>query len=592
MFAQRTRILLLILGITVLSLIAISCAAPTPAPAPPPATAGAPQPPAPAATATSAGPKRGGKVAVAMWQSPTTLNYMLNTQTVMSESRAFFAEGLTYVLPDGTRVPQLAKEVPSLQNGGVSADGKTITFKLKDGIVWSDGTAFNCEDVKFSWQARMTPGVGVVSTVGYTDINTVDCPDPLTAVVKFKNFYAPYLTLFDGPNDLYPRSAGDPKNMANWAYNRKPISTGPFKVDEWVADDHITLSRYDKYREKDKPYLDQVIIRIVPSSEVAMQLLNSGEIDVMWNNTEADIPQLEKMTGVKIASPLQPGGERLYLNLAENKDGSDQNKPHPILGDVRVRQALAYGVNKQRIIDKLTFGKSKPGSGEANAGYFDCSKTVGPYPYDPDKAKKLLDDAGWALGADGIRVAKGAKYAADGTRLRLKYSTTSGNKLREDTQVLVVEDMKAIGVDFFIENAPSSLVIGTWDGASPRKRGNFDIIMYTSNGGVDIHSQMDFIYASWNIPSEKNKGGTNYPRYSSPQVDDLLKKAAGEPDSAKRRDMYCQISKIAYDDAPLIYLYQRAQLNSYRTRVLGNVAGNAWEQVGWDAANWSVSDAK
>ncbi len=585
---RRAKTLWLVFGIATLATLVISCAAPTPVPVP---TSGAPQPPAPAASPTAAGPKRGGRVTMAMWQSPTTLNGMLNTQTVITEVRDFFAEGLTTVMPDGTRVPLLAKEVPSVQNGGVSADGKTITYKLKEGIVWSDGQAFTCEDVKFTWQARMTPGVGVTVTTGYRDIDTVECPDPLTAVIKFKSFYAPYLTLFDYPA-LYPRSAGDPKNMPNWAYNRKPIGTGPFKVDEWVADDHITFSRNENYRDKDKPYLDQVIIRIVPSSEVAMQLLSSGEIDIMWNNTEADLPQLEKMQGVKVASPLQPGGERLYLNLAENKDPADANKPHMILSDVRVRQAIAYGINKQRIIDKLLFGKVKPGSGEANAGYFDCSKVVGPYPYDPDKAKKLLEDAGWVPGPDGIRVAKGAKLAPDGTRLRLKYSTTSGNKLREDTQVLVVEDMKAIGVEFFIENAPSSVVIGSWDAASPRKRGNFDIIMYTSNGDVDIHTQMEFIYASSNIPSEKNTGGTNYPRFNNSQVDDLLKKAAAEPDIAKRKEMYCQISKIAYDEVPIIYLYQRAQLHSSRDRVKGNVAGNVWENVGWDAANWSVPDAR
>jgi peptide/nickel transport system substrate-binding protein len=322
-----------------------------------------------------------------------------------------------------------------------------------------------------------------------------------------------------------------------------------------------------------------------------MQLLNSGEIDIMWNNTEADIPQLEKMQGVKVPAPLQPGGERLYLNLAENKDPSDPTKPHMILSDVRVRQALAYGINKQRIIDRLLFGKAKPGSGEANAGYFNCTN-VGPYPYDPEKAKSLLMEAGWVPGPDGIRVAKGAKLAPDGTRLRLKYSTTSGNKLREDSQVLVVEDMKAIGVEFFIENAPSSVVIGGWDDNSPRKHGNFDIIMYTSNGGVDIHSQIETIFGSVNIPSEKNKNGTNYSRLNNAKVDDLLKQAAAEPDQAKRKDLYCQISQIVYDEAPVIYLYQRAQLHSFRDRVQGNVAGNPWENVGWDAANWWVQDGK
>lgn len=534
-------------------------------------------------TQATEGPKRGGKVVLAMWQSPTTLNNLLNSQTVIGVVRSFFAEGMTIVMPDGTRVGQIAKEVPSVQNGGVSADGKTVTYKLKEGVIWNDGQQFTCEDVKFTWQAIMTPNAGVVSTTGYREIDTVDCPDPLMVVVKYKNFYAPFLTLFNY-GDIVPKSAGDPKDMKNWAYNRKPIGTGPFKVDEWVADDHVTLSRNDKYREQGKPYLDQVIIRIVPSSEVAMQLLNSGEIDIMWNNTEADLPQLEKMPGVKVASALSAGGERLYLNLAENKDPSDPTKPHPILSDLRVRQAIAYGLNKQRIIDKLLNGKAKPGSGEANAGYFNCTN-VGPYPYDPEKAKKLLDDAGWKAGSDGIRT-------KDGTRLRLKYSTTSGNKLREDSQVLVVEDMKTIGIEFYIENAPSSVVIGGWADNSPRKHGNFDIIMYTSNGGVDIHSQFDTVFNSANIPSEKNQNGTNYARFNNAQVDDLLKKAAAEPDIAKRKDYYCQISQIVYDQAPVIYLYQRYGLDSYRDRVQGNIAGNAWANTGWDSANWWVKDGK
>ncbi len=573
---MKTRIFVM-LAVLVLLVGACAPAAPTSAP-PAGQTPGAIQQ---QPTAATEGPKRGGKAVMAMWQSPTTLNGLLNSQTVISEVRQFVAEGMTKVMPDGTRIALLAKDVPSVQNGGVSADGKTITYKLKEGVLWSDGQPLTCEDFKFHWQAVMTPNVGVTSTTGYRDIDTVDCPDPLTVVVKFKNFYAPYLTLF---NSIIPKSAGDPKNMKDWAYNRKPVGTGPFKVDEWVADDHVTLSRNEKYREQGKPYLDQVIIRIVPSSEVAMQLLNSGEIDIMWNNTEADIPQLEKMTGVKVASPLQPGGERLYLNLAENKDPSDPTKPHAILSDVRVRQAIAFGINKQRIIDKLLFGKAKPGSGEANAGYFNCT-SVGPYAYDPDKAKKLLDDAGWKVGTDGFR-------AKDGTRLRLKYSTTSGNKLREDSQVLVVEDMKAIGVEFFIENAPSSVVIGGWADNSPRKHGNFDIIMYTSNGGVDIHSQFETIFGSVNIPTEKNQNGTNYMRFNNSKVDDLLKQAAGEPDQAKRKDLYCQISQIVYDEAPAIYLYQRAQLHSFRDRVQGNVAGNPWENVGWDAANWWVKDGK
>ncbi len=547
----------------------------TPTPAGNTPTAGQTQ--SPAATTAPAGPKKGGQVTMALWQSPVTLNWMLGTQTAQNEVTVFVVEGLTHVLPDATREARLAKEVPSLQNGGVSADGKTITYKLKEGLLWSDGKPVTCDDVKFTLQAIITPDVGVTSTTGYRDIDTVDCPDPLTVVVKFKTFFAPYLTLF---SNIVPRSAGDPKDMKNWAYNRKPIGTGPFKIDEWVADDHVTLSRNDNFREKGKPYLDQIIIRIVPSSEVALQLLTSGEIDIMWNNTEANIPELEKMQGVKISQPLGIGGERLFLNMAENKDPADPSKPHPILSDVRVRQALAFAIDKQRIIDKLLFGKAKPGTSELNVGYFNCDG-IQAYAYDPEKAKKLLDDDGWKPGPDGIRV-------KDGQRLRLKYSTTSGNKLREDSQVLIVENWKAVGIDAFIENAPSSVVIGTWDAASPRRHGNFDIIMYTTNAGVDPHSQMVNLWASWQIPSEKNKGGTNYTRFSDPKADDILNKAAAEPDIAKRKAFYCQLAQMTYDQANMIYLYQRFAIDSYRDRIQGTVANNNWDNVGWNAANWSL----
>jgi peptide/nickel transport system substrate-binding protein len=280
--------------------------------------------------------------------------------------RTFFQEGMTQLQNDGTRAPVLAKEVPTLQNGGVSADGKTITYNLKEGVLWSDGKPFTCDDIVFHWQAVMTPGVGVTSTVGYSEIESVECPTPTKVVVKFKNFYAPFITLFGA---TYPKHyAGDPKNMKNWENNRKPIGTGPFKVDEWVTDSHITLSRNPNYREKDKPYLDQIVIRIVPSLDVGKQLLASREVDVVWLNTEADVPSLQKMTGVKLSVTQRIGGERLALNLRENKYPQDPAKPHPILGDQNVRQAIAYGINRQRIIDKLLFGQSKPGTTDLNSG--------------------------------------------------------------------------------------------------------------------------------------------------------------------------------------------------------------------------------
>lgn len=563
-------------GLLFLALFILAACGPATSPPATTAPPGAQQPPV-----QQAQPKRGGKVVVAYWQSPVQLNYYAGTQTVVNDVNQYVVEGLTNVLPDGTRVPWLAKEVPSLQNGGVSADGKTITYKLKEGVVFSDGSPLGCEDVVFTWKYIMTPNVGVTSTAGYKDIENIECPDPLTVVIKFKNVYAPFLTLFD--RAIIPRNAGKLEDAKNWPYNRKLIGTGPFKLDEWVPDDHITLSRNDKFREKDKPLLDTLILRYTPSSDVTLQLLQSGEVDVMWNNTEADIPVLEKMQGVKIISVPGNSSERFFLNQAENKDPSDPTKPHAVLSDKRVRQAINYGINRQRIIDNLLFGKASLGRGELIVGFFDCKQT--PTAYDPNKSKQLLDEAGWKPGPDGIRV-------KDGQRLRLKFQTTSGNKLREDSQVLMSEDMKAIGIELFIENAPSSVTIGTWDSASPRQRGNFDIVMYTTGPAVDAHAQMFALFHSSQIPSEKFKSGTNIARYNNPQVDKLIDQAATELDPVKRRDLYCQVQKIAEDDAAMVYIYARNSINSQRTRVQGNVAGNIWRNIGWDAHNWWVDDSK
>ena len=553
---NKTFFLSLILGIT---LLIAACAAPTPTP-----LAAAPAAPT---------PQRGGKLTMVVWQSPVTLNSLLGTQKVMYEVLNFVAEGFTEVLPDGRRVPNLAKEVPTSENGGVSADGKTITYHLKENLKWSDGMPLTCADVQFTLEAILTPNVGVTATTGYKEIAQIECPSPQTVVIQLKTFYAPYLTLFS--QTILPKHyAGDPKGMKNWDYNRKPLGTGPFIVEEWKTDEYIRLKRNANYRQEGKPYLDEIIIRIVPSSEAALQLLTSGEADIMWNNTEADLPALAKLPNVKVSQALQSGSERLWLNMAENKDKSDASKPHPILGDVRVRRAIGYGINKQRVIDKLLFGNAKLGTSELNAGFFEC-QNIQPYPYDPEQAKKFLDEAGWSTKADGIR-------AKDGVTLRLKIATTSGNKLREDTEVLIAEDMKAIGVDLFIENAPSSVVLGTWDGGSPRRRGNYDIVLGFNNILIDPHPQMVSYWSSSQIPGEKNPGGSNFTRFNDPKADALLQKASGEIDLTQRKNLYCQLAQMTYEQANMIYLYQRYDLNSYRADLQGWQA-NAWQNVGWNA---------
>ncbi len=519
---------------------------------------------------------------MAIWQEPENLNWELGTQTVLSDIADFWAEGLLSTDEKGAWFPVLATEVPTTQNGGVSADGKTITYHLRKGVKWQDGNDFTCADLQFTLQVIRTPNSGALHQALFQDVDTVDCPDPNTAVIKFKNFFASWLTLFNGNYQAYifPKNAGNPADLKTWAYNRKPIGTGPFQVTEFVTGDHITLVKNPNYWQQGKPYLDKVIVRIVPSSDVAIQLMKSGEADIMWNNTEADLPTLAQISTVKVFSALQPGGERLILNLVKPGDPADNKTPHPILGDVNVRQAIAYGIDKQTIIDKLLYGKALPGSSELNADPFNCT-SIKAYPYDVAKAKSLLDAAGWTVGSDGIR-SKG------GVRLRLKYQTTTGNKLREDSQVLIVENMKAIGVEFYVENQPSSLLLGSWAVDSPRKRGNFDILMYTTNASIDPHNQMYTYFDSKSIPSPDNQGGIDYSRWNDPQTDQLIEKAGSIPDWAQRKDLYCQAAQRVVDGASHIYLYQRYKLHSFNVRVQGWIA-TPWLGPAWNAANLWVN---
>lgn len=583
MSTKLVRSVILFQLLALIALVVLACApaaTPVPAATSAPAVTSAPaatSAPAPTTAPTqAAGPKKGGSVTFAIWQEPENLNWETGSQTVLGDVDTMIVEGLLQVNEKGEWQPRLATAVPTTANGGISADGKTVTYQLRKGVKWHDGTDFTCEDIQFTLKVVKTPNNGALDTSQFASLDSVDCPDPNTAVLKFKDFYAAWIRLFNGISWIFPRNAGKPEELKTWAYNRKPNGTGPFKVDEFVTGDHITVSRNDAYWDTGKPYLDKVIVRIVPSSEVAKQLLKNGEADIMWNNTEADIPEVEKMTNVKLSSAAQAGGERLILNSVKPADPADNKTPHPILGDVNVRQAIAYGIDKQTIIDKLLNKKALPGSSELNVDPFNCT-SIKAYPFDQAKAKQLLDAANWKPGADGIRV-------KDGVRLRLKYQTTTGNKLREDSQVLIIENMKAIGVEFYVENQPSSLLLSNWAAGSPRKRGNYDILMYTTNAGIDPHSQMFSYFDSKSIPSPDNQGGINYSRWNDPQTDQLIEQAGTLPDWPKRLALYCQAAQRVVEGATHIYLYQRFNLHSFNNRVQGWVP-SSWSGPLWNAAN-------
>jgi peptide/nickel transport system substrate-binding protein len=531
------------------------------------------------------------QVIIALYQEPQILNPFIQTQTASGEVTQAIIEGLIDVDNEGNYFPELAKEIPTVANGGVVLENDVlkVTYNLREGVLWSTGQPFTCDDVLFTWEAVTHPESGAVSTSNWVNVTGIECPDDVTAVVTYEPFFAPYLETFEA---ILPRHAtGPPEEMQKWVANWNPVGTGPFKMAEWVPGDHITLVKNENFRDYPaKPYMDKVIIRITPSREVGMALIQTGEIDFLWDLIEGVVPDLEGKPGVVLNITPGLGTERLVLNLADPAlDAPDDplNNPHPLLGDLRVRKAMQAAINKDEINDILLFGAGTVGTKEYNIGWPSEGCDIPPSVYDPSAAMAFLDDAGFTdEDGDGVRECNGCLYANAGDPLRLKIQTTTGNKLREQAEQLLIEYMAEVGIDMYIENVPSSVLFGSWASGAFRKHGQYDVLMYTTSGtGNDPHSQMNTYFGTDSMPTEANGGsGANYSRWVNP-ADDQMKQAGVSPDIDERRELYCEAMKAIAEELPHIYLYDRAEVHGSIEGLTGYVP-NTWTYQTWNIGEW------
>src|SRR5712692_25242 len=553
-----------------------ACGGTAPAAAPQSSGAPASAKPAPAASGT---PKRGDTVKVGIWQEPALFNPILNTQTITTIVSYPILEGLLQAKPEGEYAPNLATQVPTKENGGISSDGLTITYKLKPGVTWSDGQPFTSKDVVFTYKVITNNANPVIDRTGYTDMESVTAPDDTTVVVKYKKLYAGYREHFRW---LLPEHAfnGD-TNIDKKEFNRAPLGTGPFVFKEWKSGDTITLVRNEKYREQGKPYLDGIIFKVMPSREAELQAYKVGDIDVMWNLLEADLPELTKIPdSVSIPTP-GPSVEQLVLNAScpSGPQQGDPKCPHPVLGDPKVRQAIELAIDKKAIVDKLLFGKTTVANSVIPLGWY--APKLSPSEFNPSKAKQLLDEAGWTPGPDGIR-------QKNGVRAHLSYGTTTGDQLREQTQQVIQEMLKNVGIELEIKNSPSAVLLGSWAEGAPRAKGNFDIIMYTTNADLDPQPFLANYFASDQVPSEQTKSGRNYHRILDPELDKALNEAASTLDEGQRKEAYKTVAERINADRGHIVLYNRLRIDVNKKWV-NDVQVNVWKNLGWDTQNWWLS---
>ena len=418
------------------------------------------------ATASFAGRGSDGNVSIIYWQAPSILNPYLSGGTKDIESSSMIIEPLARYTETGALVPYLVDEVPTVGNGGVSADLKSITWKLKSGLKWSDGSPVTSADVKFTGDYCMDPDGGCAQLEKFDGVTSIETPDDRTIVVSFSapkpNPYGPFV---GGQSPILQA-----KQFANCtgakapnctAENFGPIGTGPFVVTEFKPNDVIQMKANNNYRDPNKPAFATVTFKGGGDATAAGRaVLETGEFDYAWNLQLAPevIANMEKAgKGIAIAG-FGPLVERLEMNMTDPSSSLDadtrstRKAPHPFLSDINVRKALSMAIDRPLLVE-IGYGK---------AGDVTCDLVPAPDLYaaknthclkqDIAGANALLEKAGWKKGSDGIR-------AKDGVKLSILYQTST-NAVRQDFQALIKDWWTQIGVETELRNLNASVFFG------------------------------------------------------------------------------------------------------------------------------------
>ncbi|MBI1878256.1 MAG: peptide ABC transporter substrate-binding protein [Chloroflexi bacterium] len=535
------------------------------------------------------------------FQAPTIINPHLSPGTKdLSASRVVY-EPLASFDKDGQLVPFLATEIPSLENGGVATDGKSVTWKLKQGIKWADGEPFTADDVLFTYEYISNPEVKSTSTAAYKDIAKIEVMDDYRVKIIFKEVNPAWAQPFTGPlGMIIPRhifEAYNGLNAPDAPANLNAVGTGPFKVAEYKKEDLIIVGGaavntikiiYEAnpyFREADKPYFSRVELLGGGDATVAAQTVQDGLVDFAWNLQVENKVLDEVEAGGKAAVIPVPSSftERIMLNFADpNKETADGERasvqfPHPFLTDKRVRQAMAMAIDRQAIATAYGRGGTLTNNLLVEPPAYNSPNTS--IEFNPEKAAALLDKAGWKdSDGDGVRDKGGVK-------LKVVFQT-SVQPLRQMAQEVVKKNLEAIGFEVELKNIDSSLFLGPpKDTTDTRRQFYADLEEFAfSNKNPDPSAYM----AGWTCAEIAQKSNdwalSNWARYCNPAYDKLYEQAKTEMDSDKRRELFIQMNDLLIEDVALIPLVVTLQPVGVSTTLEG------LDYTPWDVELWNIKD--
>jgi peptide/nickel transport system substrate-binding protein len=533
----------------------------------------------------------GGALKLLFWQAATLLNPHFAVGAKDAEGCRIFYEPLAAWDPEGNLVPMLAAEIPDIENGGIAADGMSVIWKLKKGVEWHDGRPFTADDVVFNWEYAADPTTAATTIGAYRDA-TVEKIDSLTVRVRFEKPTPFWTRLFVATTGMIvPKHLFEPYKGANSRdapANLKPVGTGPYRFVEFTPGDLLKGERNPSYHVANRPYFDTIEMKGGGDAvSAARAVIQTGEYDYAWNMQVEDeiLVRLENASNARGRTQMvqSRGIEHILINNTDpwtEVDGerSSAKTKHPLFSDSAVRQALALLVDRAAV-QTYIYGRTAVTTANFlnNPERFTSKNTK--WEFNVDKANRLLEEAGWKRGPDGIR-------AKDGKKLKLVFQT-SINAPRQKTQAIVKQACQKAGIDMELKSVTASVYFSS-DVANPDTARKFytDIEMYTV-GTPSVPDPERFMqqFVSWEIASKDNKWqGLNPTRWRNEEYDKTFRAAQGELDPVKRAALFIKMNDMVVEDVVVIPVVNRRWVAAVSNKLKATLSG--WDNDFWNLKDW------
>ncbi len=544
-------------------------------------------------TPTAATPSaNAGSLKLLYWQAPTTLNPHLSPGTKDREAASLILEPLAAYNEAEELVPILAAEIPTAQNGGISADNTTVTWKLKEGVLWSDGKPFTANDVVFTYQFITKPEVGSTSSEFYGEVKSVEAVDDLTVKITFNRATPNPMNPFTGgsgmilPQHVFKDSLGAQARSAPG--NTAPVGTNAFQVKTFKPGDTIVYEPNPTFRGEPPAFTTVELKGGGDAVSAARAVLQTGEADYAWNiqAEPAVIKGLEANAKGKMAYVPKPTMERLYLNFSDpnkevNGERSQKDTPHPFLSEKPVREAIALAIDRQTITQQL-YGEAGTVATNFVTAPEKYASTNTAYEFDLEKAAKLLDSAGWKdTNGNGIRDKKGVE-------MNILF-TSSVNPVRQKAQEIIKQNLESIGMSVELKSVEAGVYFGDPTNPDSVHRFQADLQLFAFDSETPEPDSYMELYACDQISEKANQWSKeNSSRYCNPAYDALLEKLNTETDAKKRAALFVEMNDLLIEDVALIPLVSRKDAYAIASS-LTNLEFTPWSASTWKLNEWGKS---